>query len=65
MENAGNIAHFSCTYEKVNNTDSLQPSGSNGPLVIGKIAHFSCTYEKVNKTDSLQPSGSNGPLVTE
>ena len=33
MENAGKIANFSSTYENVNKTNSLQPSGYNGPLV--------------------------------
>ena len=33
LENAGKIDNFSFTYEKVNKTDSLQPSGCNGPLV--------------------------------
>ena len=31
--NAGEIAHFSFTYEKVNKTDSLQQSCCNRPLV--------------------------------
>ena len=34
LENAGKIANFSFRYEKVNKTDSLQPSCCNGPLVI-------------------------------
>ena len=29
--NYDKIAHFSFTYEQVNKTDSLQPSGCNGP----------------------------------
>ena len=37
IENARKMAHFSTTYEKVNKTDSLQPSGSNGPLVYIQI----------------------------
>ena len=31
---AGKFAQFSFTYEKVNRTDSLQPSSCDGPLVI-------------------------------
>ena len=34
LENAGKIAHFIFTYEKVDKTDSLQPSGCNGLLVL-------------------------------
>ena len=34
LENAGKIAYFSFTNEKYNKTDSLQPSGCNGPLVM-------------------------------
>ena len=34
MENTGKLAHFSFTFEKVNKTDSLQPSSCNEMLVI-------------------------------
>ena len=34
LENAGKMAHFSFTYEKVDKTDSLQPSGCIEPLVF-------------------------------
>ena len=38
LEDAGVIADFSFTYEKINKTDSLQPSGCNGPFVLLKYA---------------------------
>ena len=34
--NTEKMAHFSFTYGKVSETDSLQPSGCNGPLFLKK-----------------------------
>ena len=39
MENAVKIAHSSHTHEKVNKTDSFQPSGCNGtPVYVNLIS---------------------------
>ena len=49
LENAGRSTHFYLTYEEVNKTDSLQPSGCNGPLVyinlrcVGQFVCYSCS----------------------
>ena len=46
LENLGKMSHFSFTYEKVNTTDSLQPSGSNGPLVNENVINYTILWLK-------------------
>ena len=49
LESAGKINHLSFTYEKVNKTDSLQPPGCIGLLVLKKFFGTNrkkLTYEK-------------------
>ena len=45
MEIAEIITNFSSTYEKVNKPDCLQPSGCNGPLVLGM-----CTFTNTSRS---------------
>ena len=53
LENAGKIAQFSFTYEKVNKTDSSQPSSCKVPLVYVLIFALSACLSVCNNRSPL------------